>query len=172
LACCLFLLSLFVLRQLVLSWGFVFRLTRVTRRNFDGQARGTGTGRACHGRKGEAISPVHNISLSRILVVLFCLFDNPRSCTRYYSLWVWIRISLASYKLIFTSHKETAHGLHTCHHGPDHIHNTAEETLYSAFGKDQPRCHCFVFPQLIYTQRLATSRTCWPDKPATEMRSE
>lgn len=94
-----FLFSLFVLRQLVLSWGFVFRLTRVTRRNFDYQARGVGTGRACYGRKGEAISPVHNISLSHILVALFCLFDSLRTCTRYYSIWTWIRIriSLASY---------------------------------------------------------------------------
>lgn len=92
-----FLFSLFVLRQLVLSWGFVFRLTRVTRRNFDCQVRGVGSGQACHGRKGEAIGPVHNISLSHILVVLFCLFDNLRGCTRYYSIWVRIMMSLAGY---------------------------------------------------------------------------
>lgn len=70
---------LFVLRQLVFSWGIVFRLTRVTRRNYACQVRGTRAGRARHGhgREGEAISPVHNtysFPLSHILIVLFCLF--------------------------------------------------------------------------------------------------
>lgn len=51
---------------------------------------------------------------------------------------------LGKLQLIFTSHKETAHGLHTCHHRPDHIHDTAEEIQLrvmgapGAFGKDQP----------------------------------
>lgn len=58
---------------------------------------------------------------------------------------------LGRLQLIFTSHKETAHGLHTCHHGSDHIHNTAEEIQLrvmgasGAFGKDQ-LCHGFCVP--------------------------
>lgn len=103
--CCLFVFFLLVLRQLVLSWDFAFRLTRSDTTQF----RLSGTGHWGQAEpvmveRGEAISHVHNISLSHILIalfcfVLFCLFDNLRSCTRYYSIWLWvrIRISLASY---------------------------------------------------------------------------
>jgi hypothetical protein len=77
-----FLPSLFVLRQLVLSWGFVFRLVRVTRRLHDCQVRGTKAGRACHGKRVKQSALC--IIFPCLTLELFCsaLFVNLRSCIR------------------------------------------------------------------------------------------